>query len=180
MNPSLKQWLAVVARLAVGAVWIWAGFAKLADPLGSVRAVQAYELLPSSVAEAVGYSLPAIEVVVGLALVVGVMSRGAAAISAVLFVGFVIGIASVWARGIEIDCGCFGGGGYDADASSKYPFEIARDAALLLASVFVLWSGPGRFALDSVLFRRLTPRDFERDLDDLDDLDKHEDLEGVN
>ena len=164
-------------RLVVGGVWIWAGLAKLTDPLGSVRAVQAYELLPASVAEAVGYSLPAIEVVVGIALVLGVMSRGAAVISSVLFVGFVIGIASVWARGIEIDCGCFGGGGYDPDASSQYPIEIARDVALLGASIVVAWVGPGRFALDSVLFRRREPRDFERELDDLD---KQVDLKGVN
>ena len=160
--------MALVARLVVGGVWIWAGLAKLADPLGSVRAVQAYELLPLSVAEPVGYALPAIEVVIGLALVVGVMSRGAAVISSVLFVGFVVGIASVWARGIEIDCGCFGGGGYDPDASSKYPFEIARDVALLAASLLVVWVGPGRLALDSVLFRRRTTTDLEHELDELD------------
>jgi uncharacterized membrane protein YphA (DoxX/SURF4 family) len=162
------QWVALLARLVVGGVWIWAGLAKLADPLGSVRAVQAYDLLPLSVAEAVGYALPAVEVVIGLALVVGVMSRGAAAISAVLFVGFVIGIASAWARGLEIDCGCFGGGGYDPDASSKYPIEIARDVALLAASLLVVWVGPGRLALDSVLFRRRTTTDLERELDELD------------
>ncbi|MDO9457740.1 DoxX family protein [Nocardioides sp.] len=165
MNPSAKQWLALLARLVVGGVWIWAGFAKLADPLGSVQAVQAYDLLPTSLAEPIGYALPAVEVVIGLALVVGVMSRGAAAISVVLFVGFVIGIASAWARGLEIDCGCFGGGGYDPDASSKYPVEIARDVALLAASLFVVWAGPGRLALDAVLFRRRTPRDLERELD---------------
>jgi uncharacterized membrane protein YphA (DoxX/SURF4 family) len=180
VNPTLlatlKPWLALVARLVVGGVWIWAGLAKLTDPLGSVRAVEAYQLLPTSVAEAVGYALPAVEVVIGLALVVGVMSRGAAVISAALFVGFVIGIASVWARGIEIDCGCFGGGGYDPDASSKYPVEIARDVALLLASAFVAWVGPGRYALDSVLFRRREPRDFDRELDALD----HQNANGNN
>ncbi len=71
-----------------------------------------------------------------------------------LLVAFVIGIASVWARGIEIDCGCFGGGGADPGASSSYPLEIARDVALFAASAFVVWAGPGRLALDTLLFRR--------------------------
>ena len=87
-------------------------------------------------------------------LVLGVLTRGAAAVSALLFVAFIIGIASVWARGIEIDCGCFGGGGYDPDATSKYPWEIARDVGAA-RPVRCSWCGcrRSRLALDSVLFR---------------------------
>ena len=83
-------------------------------------------------------------------LVLGLLTRGAAVVSAILFVAFIIGIASVWARGINIDCGCFGGGGADPDAASKYPWEIARDVALLLASLFLAWLPSTRLALDSV------------------------------
>ena len=60
-------------------------------------------------------------------LVVGFATRITAAISSVLLVAFIIGIASAWARGLQIDCGCFGGGGVVEDATSKYPWEIARD-----------------------------------------------------
>ena len=65
---------------------------------------------------------------------------------------FIIGIASVWARGITIDCGCFGGGGYDADAASQYPWEIARDVGLLVLSAYLVWLGRTRLALDNLLF----------------------------
>jgi uncharacterized membrane protein YphA (DoxX/SURF4 family) len=152
----VRQWLGLVARLVTGGVWIYAGAVKLPDPYASVQAVRAYELLPSSVAEAVGYLLPPLEIVVGLALVLGLLTRGAAVVSAVLFVVFIVGIASVWARGMEIDCGCFGGGGYDPDARSDYPWEIARDAALLLASCYLVWLRRSRVALDNLLFRRTT------------------------
>lgn len=150
----MKEWLGLVARLLTGGVWIYAGAVKVSDPYASVLAVRAYELLPASVAEAVGYLLPPLEIVIGFALVAGLLTRGAAAVSALLFVAFIIGIASVWARGIEIDCGCFGGGGYDPDATSNYPWEIARDAALLLASGILVWLPRTRFALDNLLFRR--------------------------
>lgn len=152
-SAHVKQWAGLVARLVVGGVWIWAGVAKLPDPALSVESVRAYELLPASLVEPVGHLLPPLEAVLGAALVLGLMTRGAALISAVLLIAFVIGVASVWARGIEIDCGCFGDGGARAGATSAYPWEIARDVGLLVLSAFLLWLGGTRLALDSVLFR---------------------------
>ena len=120
--------------------------------------MRAYELLPGDTAVTVGHLLPVLEVVVGVMLVLGVLVRGAAAVSALLFVAFIIGIASVWARGIEIDCGCFGGGGYDPDATSKYPWEIARDVgAARPVGVPGVAAAARRWPLDSVLFRS-TPK----------------------
>jgi uncharacterized membrane protein YphA (DoxX/SURF4 family) len=148
-------WLGLLARLVTGGVWLVAGAVKLPDPAASVDAVRAYQLLPEAVVPTVGQLLPVVEVVVGLALVLGLLTRGAAAVSALLFVAFTIGIASVWARGLTIDCGCFGGGGYDPDAASQYPWEIARDVALLAVSLFLVATGHrSRWALDRVLFRR--------------------------
>ena len=71
--------------------------------------------------------------------------------SALLFVAFIIGIGSAWARGLEIDCGCFGGGGELAGASDKYPGEIARDVGLLLASLWLVVRPRTRWSLDSLI-----------------------------
>ena len=150
----MKEWIGLVLRVVVGGVWIVAGALKLPDPAQSVAAVRAYELLPSSLVTPIGQLLPVVEVVIGLLLVVGLLTRAAAVASAALFVVFIAGIASAWARGLSIDCGCFGGGGFDPDATSKYPWEIARDAVLLAASLVVAWLPTTRLALDSLLFRR--------------------------
>jgi uncharacterized membrane protein YphA (DoxX/SURF4 family) len=150
----VKEWWGLLARLVIGGVWVVAGAIKLPDPAQSVAAVRAYQLLPSAVVPTVGQLLPVIEVVVGMLLVLGILTRAAAVASALLFAAFVAGIASVWARGITIDCGCFGGGGFDPDAASQYPWEIVRDVALLVGSLFVAWLPSTRLALDSVLFRR--------------------------
>lgn len=152
-------WLGLLVRLVTGGVWIVAGAIKLPDIASSVDAVRAYQLLPEAVVPTTGQLLPILEVVVGLALVLGLLTRTVAVVSAVLFVAFIVGIASAWARGLTIDCGCFGGGGYDPDAASKYPWEIARDAALLAGSLFLAALGHrSRWALDHVLFRRtVTP-----------------------
>ena len=157
----MKEWLGLLVRLVTGGVWIYAGALKLPDPAQSVAAVRAYQLLPSSFVSPVGQLLPILEVVVGTLLVLGLLTRFAAVVSAGLFIMFIVGIASVWARGIEIDCGCFGGGGYDPDAMSKYPWEIARDAALLAGSLWLAWLPSTRLSLDSVLFGRHQDRDKE-------------------
>ena len=149
----MKEWLGLVVRLVVGGVWIAAAAVKLPDPAQSVAAVRAYELLPSSVVPTVGQLLPVVEVVVGLTLVLGLLTRGSAVVSALLYAAFIVGIASVWARGITIDCGCFGGGGFDPDGTSKYPWEIARDVAILVGSLFLVWLPATRLSLDSLLFR---------------------------
>lgn len=150
-------WIGLAARLVVGGVWIVAGLLKLPDLPSSVRAVRAYQLLPEAIVPAVGYALPIVEVAVGILLVVGLLVRASAVVSAVLFLAFIVGISSAWARGLQIDCGCFGGGGYDANATDKYPWEIARDLGLLFASLWLVWRPRSRWALDNRLVYDATP-----------------------
>ena len=152
MKESYAEWFGLVARLVTGGVWLVAGALKLPDPAASVRAVRAYDLLPEAVVRTVGHLLPVVEVIVGLLLVAGLLTRPAAVVSSVLFVAFIVGIAAAWSRGLSIDCGCFGGGGFDMDAREKYPWEIARDVGLLAASAWLVVRPASRFSLDSLLF----------------------------
>jgi uncharacterized membrane protein YphA (DoxX/SURF4 family) len=147
-------WAGLVARLGVGAVWVVAGLLKLPDPDESIRAVRAYRLLPEAVVPAVGYGLPVLELAVGLLLLLGLGTRVAAVISALLFLLFVVGIASAWARGWQIECGCFGGGGFTADATAQYPWEIARDVGLLALSAALVARPRTAWALDNRLLLR--------------------------
>ena len=149
----MQVWIGLAARLVVGGVWIVAGALKLPDPAASVRAVRAYDLLPEAVVPTVGHLLPVLEVVVGVCLVLGMLTRVMAVVSALLFVAFIIGIAAAWARGLQIECGCFGGGGYDANAAGDYPWEIARDVGLLIASAYLVVRPRTRWSVDALLFR---------------------------
>lgn len=133
------DWVGVPSRLLVGSVWVVAAVLKLPDPSENVRAVRAYQLLPESVVPAVGHGLPVLELLVGACLLLGLFSRGNAVLSSLLLVAFVIGIASAWARGLSIECGCFGGGAGPAqNAAAKYPFELARDVVLLALSCYLV------------------------------------------
>jgi uncharacterized membrane protein YphA (DoxX/SURF4 family) len=162
----VKDWFGLVARLVTGGVWIVSGAIKLPHPDDSVRAVRAYDLLPEAVVPAVGHLLPVLEVVIGLCLVLGVVVRWTSVVSALLFVAFIIGISSAWARGLSIDCGCFGGGGEIPDAAAKYPGEIARDVGLLALSLWLVVRPRSRLALDTVLFSSGTDPDPDDDDDE--------------
>ncbi len=72
--------------------------------------MRAYRLLPESVVPVVGHGLPILEILVGLCLVLGLLTRVTAVVSGLLLLAFIIGISSAWARGLQIECGCFGGG----------------------------------------------------------------------
>jgi hypothetical protein len=58
----------------------------------------------------------------------------------------------VWAHGISIDCGCFGGGGASENGIAQYPWEIARDVGLLACGVWAGLFPRSPLALDNWLF----------------------------
>lgn len=144
-------WLATLGRLLVGGVFVVAGILKLPDPAAAVRAVRAYRLLPEALVAPAAFGLPMLEIAIGLALLAGIFVRTAAIAAAVLLVVFVIAVGSAWARGLLIDCGCFGRGGAVAAGETAYPAEIARDVGLLIVALGLAWSPRSRFALGTVL-----------------------------
>ncbi|MFI7442021.1 MauE/DoxX family redox-associated membrane protein [Nonomuraea indica] len=145
-------WVTTAARLVLGGVLIVSGGLKVTKPWDSVVAVKAYRLLPEDIATAVGYVLPMLEIVVGVLLVVGLLTRVAGAVATLLMFAFVFGIAWAWANGLRIDCGCFGGGGeLAAGQEPTYLLDIVRDFGLVLLGGWVVRFPPGRYALDAAL-----------------------------
>ena len=151
-RTRLLDVVGLLARLFLGAVLVYAGAAKIGSPLTAQRAVQAYEILPMEVAGAVGLALPFLEVVLGLLLLAGLFTRPVAVVSTLLMLAFVIGIAQAWARGLTIDCGCFGGGGQIGADETRYPQEIARDLAFAAAGAWLVVRPRALASLDRRLF----------------------------
>jgi uncharacterized membrane protein YphA (DoxX/SURF4 family) len=152
----VKQWVGLLCRAVLAAVWLSAGVLKFRDAAGTVRATRAFRLLPESVVPAVGHLLPVLELVIGACLLLGLLTRAMAVATALLMVLFTFGIASAWARGLEIQCGCFGGGGnVKIDATPGYIRDILRDLGLLMLSAWLVWRPRTWLSLDSLLFRPL-------------------------
>ncbi|MDO4611013.1 MauE/DoxX family redox-associated membrane protein [Corynebacterium sp.] len=136
--------VSAVARFGLAVVWLWSGGVKLAHPLDAAQAIAAYEIVPAGLVEPLSVALPAVELVLGLMLLLGVFLRPAALVSGIIMAGFIIGLASAWARGLTIDCGCFGGGGQNPDADAlTYLKSLSRDVVFLLLAA-VVWFRPLR------------------------------------
>jgi protein-disulfide isomerase len=135
---SVRPWLGLVARVVLAAVWIYAGISKIGDPGQFLVAVKAYQLLPDWIARAVAYGLPVLEIGFGVLLLAGLATRLVGALSALLLVVFEIGVISAAARGLSIDCGCFGNGGQVAAGHTRYTLEILRDLGLLVLAAFLI------------------------------------------
>jgi uncharacterized membrane protein YphA (DoxX/SURF4 family) len=144
----LAPWISTAARLVVGLVLLVAGALKVIDPASSVAAVAAYELVPAWAERLIGWGLPFVELALGLLLVAGLFTRPVALTAGMLIVVFVVAVISAAARGLSIDCGCFGGGGQVAPGQTAYAWEIVRDLGLLALCGWLVWQPRSRFALD--------------------------------
>jgi len=148
--------IGLLARLGLAAVFLISGVAKAANPRETRVAVRAYDLLPDSMVGAVAGVLPYLEIAIGLLLLLGMVVRWTAVASAALLLVFIGGVISAAARGLSIDCGCFGGGGTVAAGQTQYLAEILRDlgflalAGWLIVRPRTLWSVDGLARRDAV------------------------------
>ena len=145
---KLAPWIGLISRLTLGGVLTVAGYLKFDELDKSQMAVRAYEMLPVPLANFIGIVLPFAEIVMGLLLIVGAGTRLMGLLSALLMLTFVIGISQAWARGLSIDCGCFGGGGQVAPGEANYLTPLLRDAGLAALGIYLYLYPRSKFALD--------------------------------
>ena len=108
--------------------------------------MDAYDVLPDHVVEVVAAILPWLEIAVAALLILGVFVRFAGVATALLGAGFLAALAQAKARGLQIDCGCFGGGG-PGDGVSWW--DIARNVPFVLAGAYLAARPRGPFQLDN-------------------------------
>lgn len=134
-------------RLVAAAIWLAAGIAKLFELEHFRSQVAAYKLLPSALVTPFSYGLPFLETFLGLYLLVGLLIVPAAIVSCVLMGAFLIAQTQAWARGLSLDCGCFG-----ALSQEKVGFwSIARDAALGIPGLILAFRPARYLSLDALL-----------------------------
>ena len=150
----VRDVIGVLARLGLAAVWLISGFLKAVDPRTTVVAVRAYQIFPESLVGIFAAVLPFLEIALGVLLVLGLATRLAAVLSAVVLVAFIAGVISAAARGLSIDCGCFGGGGDVAAGQTAYTAEILRDLGFLALAGYLIVRPDTPASIDRLVRRR--------------------------
>ena len=131
------RWRALL-RMALGAIFAWAALSKLPDMAAFAETVANYRILPPAAVPGFAAVLVGVEAVAAVALLAGVGARAAAIVAAALLLAFTAALSQALVRGIDLACGCFGGG----DSASWW--TVARDVALFAAALASAALGPGR------------------------------------
>ncbi len=122
------HWL---TRLLLAGVFLYSGYIKIQQPLQFAVAVSGYKLIPEKLVWPVANYFPWVEIILGVALLIGWKIRFFS-LGAVGLISFFTTILLItYFRGIEANCGCFG---FDDPISLK---TIFRDTLLLLPAVFL-------------------------------------------
>jgi len=130
--------LLFVLRLLLGVLFVLASVDKIAHPEVFVVSVNKYQLLPPTLVPLAAVTLPWIELLAGVALLAGIGVEGAALVTTVLLVAFLSGMGINFARGRELDCGCFG---FLIPNEQVGPISLTRDGLVLVVSVVVTLRG---------------------------------------
>ena len=139
-------WLTIRVQLALGAIFIIAALPKIADPPSFAHMIYNYRILPAGLINISSLVMPWVELLCGIALVLGVWRRPALAIVTILLVLFVAAISFNLARGNAIDCGCFNVSLANRTIEQRLgdmQLDILRDFGMLLM-VGQLWWGTRR------------------------------------
>ncbi len=133
-SSPMKNTLAWIGRLGLSGTFAYAAMIKLADPAVFATDIGHYRLLPYPLTLAAAVYLPWLELVCAVAILFRWRERGALRLVLMLCSLFTIALASVWWRGLDISCGCFGHG----DGSTMLPLALARSGTLGLIALLLL------------------------------------------
>ena len=146
MNVLGNKWVLLIVRLIVGGFFVYASLDKIAHPADFAKIVHNYRILPGSLINIFAVILPWLELLCGMALIIGTRVSGASAIVVGLTVVFIVAVISAMARGIKTDCGCFS---TSPDGARKIGVPLLiEDSILLILGLWVWCKGAGQWALD--------------------------------
>lgn len=133
-----NKYLTLAMRLLLGIYFCYAAVDKILNIDQFAEIIYNYHFLPGWAINIMAVFMPMVEMVAGLALILGIWPRGATVVIGLMLVMFLIALTSAYIRGIDINCGCFS---TSAKGKSSALNIILRDIPLLLACIQIFCFG---------------------------------------
>jgi putative oxidoreductase len=130
-----NKYLQFTLRLIIGVIFIYASVNKLFNAEEFAKAIKNYDMLPLFIINFMAIIMPYVEFFTGILLITGIYKRGSSAIVVISLVVFLIALTSAYARGLDINCGCFSL--ETTSSKSDILFRIFEDVMMLIVSVLV-------------------------------------------
>lgn len=124
-----------LAGIAIGVLFLAAALGKIGDLAAFATQLHNYRLVPVWSENLIAITLPWIELLAGLALVLGVRPRAGAVVLLVLILVFTFAVGSAWARGLDFECGCFGKASAATIGARKFAENVGYTLLAALAAL---------------------------------------------
>lgn len=118
-------------QVLIGLLIAAAALAKVGDLQSFATQIHNFRILPLALENLAAMTLPWIELLAALALIFGYRARSGALVVSALLVVFTIAVAIAMARGLDVECGCFG----TADGTRVGLLKILENLGMLLLAV---------------------------------------------
>ena len=138
-----NPWLTCRVQVVLGIIFVVAAWPKIVDPPSFAHMIYNYRLVPAQLINLMALTLPWVELIAGLALILGVWRRAALLLIGAMLIVFIAAIGINLGRGNAIDCGCFNvadAGKTHEQRISDMKLDIWRDLGMLLMAAQV-WYG---------------------------------------
>jgi len=133
-ESEVLSWMAVLFRISIGVIFLYAGISKAGDPAGFAVAIGNYQILPQWAVNPAAIIMPWLEIMLGVTLLLGFWIEGGSLFASVLFAVFSLALAFNLIRGLDISCGCF-----SASPKKINWLYFLRDISLMLMGLFVFF-----------------------------------------
>lgn len=143
-----NDYVALSARLLLGCVFVVASIDKVADPNAFAVSISYYRLVGEPFTMIIATILPWAELLCGLFLIFGIMTKGSSLLVLLMLVVFTAGVISGIARGLDISCGCFT---RDPSVDKIGWMKVLENSGLILLSSLLLFSRSDRFSILTTL-----------------------------
>ncbi len=132
-----SKYIQLALQFIIGIVFLYASYNKLFDQVGFAKSVYGYKFLPDFLINITAIVVPSLEFIAGLFLLFGLFRKGSSLVIIVLLSVFLIALVQAYARGLDIDCGCFGSSAADKPSPADLLIRIFEDILLLLGAIII-------------------------------------------
>jgi len=142
-NALAHPWLTIRVQLALGIFFVVASLPKLGDPPSFAHMVYNYRIVPGALINLMALTMPWLELLCGLALILGIWKDAARTLIALLLLVFIVAISINLMRNNAIDCGCFdvtAAGKTHEERIADMHFVVIRDLGMLLMCAQLWWA----------------------------------------
>ncbi len=139
-----NDYLELILRIVIGLIFIYASLEKIAYPAEFARIIYNYHLLPGELVNLVAITMPWVELICGICVILGIYKEGGLLIIGFMLCIFAVSIGINLFRGVDLECGCFT---VSSQAKSNALGLLLRDIGYLILIAYLMINRSQRFDL---------------------------------